>query len=192
MKTRSTHNRASMHRAGLLAGALVAGLVLAPAPAMAQEGEFMRNLFGSIGLISPERPQIEYRERAPLAVPPSRDLPPPASAEALREDPRWPDDASERARRQADAARLERLDRDSLTGTEQDPDRMTIEEVRSFRRAGARGTGEFEEHADSESYRMTPDELRAFSLDRDDAPQGLTRRYLTDPPAHFLQPAPTD
>jgi hypothetical protein len=192
MKTRSTQPRISMHRAGLLAGAMLAGLVLAPAPAMAQEGEFMRNLLGSIGVISPETPQIEYRERAPLVVPPSRDLPPPASAEALREDPRWPDDASERARRQAEAARLERFDRDMRSGTNQDVDRMTIEEIRSFRRAGARGTGDFEEHADSDSYRMTPDELRSFARDQSDAPQGLTRRYLTDPPAHFLRPAPTD
>ena len=192
MKTRSTQNRTGMHRAGLLAGAMVAGLVLAPAPAMAQEGEFMRNLLGSIGVISPESPQIEYRERAPLVVPPARDLPPPASAEALREDPRWPDDASDRARRQAEAARLERFDRDMRIGTNQDVDRMTIEEIRSFRRAGARGRGDFEEHADEDSYRMTPDELRSFARDQSDAPQGLTRRYLTDPPAHFLRPAPTD
>lgn len=192
MNTRSTQNRAVMHRAGILAGVLMAGLMLTPTPAMAQEGEFMRNLFGSIGLISPERPQIEYRERAPLVVPPSRDLPPPASAEALREDPRWPDDASDRARRQAEAARLERFDRDMRMGTNQDVDRMTIEEIRSFRRAGARGTGEFQAHADDESYRMTPDELRAFARDQANEPQGLTRRYLTDPPSHFLRPAPAD
>src|SRR6476469_6224114 len=42
-----------------------------------------------LGLRSPDDPVIEYRERSPLVVPPSRDLPP-LQAKATPKDPAWP------------------------------------------------------------------------------------------------------
>lgn len=47
------------------------GLVLAASPATAQQGVFMRDTLSTIGLIEPEKPVINYQERAPLAMPPS-------------------------------------------------------------------------------------------------------------------------
>jgi hypothetical protein len=44
-----------------------------------------------LGLRSADDPVIEYRERSPLVVPPSRDLPPP-QAKAAPKDPAWPHD----------------------------------------------------------------------------------------------------
>jgi hypothetical protein len=44
-----------------------------------------------LGLKDPNAPVIEYRERSPLVVPPSRDLPPP-QARATPRDPSWPVD----------------------------------------------------------------------------------------------------
>jgi hypothetical protein len=44
-----------------------------------------------LGLRSPDDPVIEYRERSPLVVPPSRDLPPPQT-KAASKDPAWPKD----------------------------------------------------------------------------------------------------
>jgi hypothetical protein len=44
-----------------------------------------------LGLKDPNSPTIEYRERSPLVVPPSRDLPPP-QARAIPRDPSWPAD----------------------------------------------------------------------------------------------------
>jgi hypothetical protein len=44
-----------------------------------------------LGLKDPNSPTIDYRERSPLVVPPSRDLPPP-QARAIPRDPSWPND----------------------------------------------------------------------------------------------------
>jgi hypothetical protein len=44
-----------------------------------------------LGLKDPNAPTIDYRERSPLVVPPSRDLPPP-QARAIPRDPSWPAD----------------------------------------------------------------------------------------------------
>jgi len=44
-----------------------------------------------LGLKDPNSPTIDYRERSPLVVPPSRDLPPP-QARATPRDPSWPTD----------------------------------------------------------------------------------------------------
>src|SRR5687768_14809780 len=55
-----------------------------------------------IGLKGDE-PQIDYRERSPLVVPPTRDLPPPQAKAAAR-SPEWPvDPDAKRAKDRADA-----------------------------------------------------------------------------------------
>ena len=54
---------------------------------------------------------IEYRERAPLVVPPSRNLPPPQGEAAATRDPAWPKDpdvARRRAETAAEKAKLRR------------------------------------------------------------------------------------
>ena len=85
------------------------------APAQAQddstEGNSIWNLeqrvWGGIvrglGLRDPNAPQIDYRERSPLVVPPTRDLPPP-QAKATPKNPAWPNDPDvSRARKAAEA-----------------------------------------------------------------------------------------
>ena len=57
---------------------------------------------GAKGLTS--KPGIDYRERSPLVVPPSLDLPPPASAEA-KNAPNWPKDPDVKRAKQAAAER---------------------------------------------------------------------------------------
>jgi hypothetical protein len=46
---------------------------------------------------------INYEERPPLVVPPTRDLPPPQSADAARGNAAWPKDQDEQRRREASA-----------------------------------------------------------------------------------------
>jgi len=77
-----------------LAGAfgLIAVAVVAPGVARAEDsGE--STLFGSMlkSLGMGGENNIEYRERPPLVVPPSRNLPPPQTSRAVR-DPNWPVD----------------------------------------------------------------------------------------------------
>ncbi len=46
---------------------------------------------------------INYQERPPLVVPPTRDLPPPQTSDAVRGVPDWPKDQDEQRRREASA-----------------------------------------------------------------------------------------
>lgn len=71
---------------------------------MTFEEKLIDNLMSGIGGKSMEKKGIEYRERSPLVVPPTLDLPPPASADA-KDAPNWPKDPDERRRKAAIAER---------------------------------------------------------------------------------------
>ncbi len=86
------------------AGALTLTALVIGAPAYAQDDEpaetnaiqnLEQKVWGGIvrglGLRNPYAPEIDYRERSPLVVPPNRDLPPP-QARAQPRDPAWPKD----------------------------------------------------------------------------------------------------
>jgi hypothetical protein len=94
--------------------ALGIGLVMSAGPVragdddddddMTFEEKLIDNLMTGLGGKSMEKKGIEYRERSPLVVPPSLDLPPPASADA-KNAPNWPKDPDEKRRQQAIAQR---------------------------------------------------------------------------------------
>lgn len=107
--------RQSNLRRSLLAAAGAALLMNLPAPALAlDDGEenlftTLSNLVGLTGLGFGEeetKPKINYRERAPLVLPPDLShLPPPAPAVSQR-SPAWPEDYDARlARESAERAR---------------------------------------------------------------------------------------
>lgn len=57
--------------------------------------KIMKDILHGLGLKSPgDAPDIDYHERSPLVVPPTRDLPPPEAQgrEAVAKDPAWPKD----------------------------------------------------------------------------------------------------
>jgi len=99
--------RMTMRRIGALRGArgrvltalpaatFAAALSLAaPAQAQTDNNDFFGNILGAIGLTDQEKPQIQYRERAPLVVPPGQaaaTLPPPKES-AVTTNPNWPKD----------------------------------------------------------------------------------------------------
>jgi hypothetical protein len=97
-----------------LAGAFALAALVVGTPAGAQddsvEGNSIWNLeqrvWGGIvrglGLRDPNAPVIDYRERSPLVVPPSRDLPPP-QAKATPKGPAWPTDPDVARARKAEA-----------------------------------------------------------------------------------------
>ncbi len=60
--------------------------------------KLMRQFLKDLGLRR-DGEGIDYRERAPLVVPPSRDLPPPQSEAAVTSNPAWPKDPDVRQRR---------------------------------------------------------------------------------------------
>lgn len=60
----------------------------------------MQKLFGALGLLSLPQESINYRERAPLVVPPSPVLIQPRSADEIaRNNPDWPVDHDRRSRK---------------------------------------------------------------------------------------------
>lgn len=79
----------------IAASSLLAGSV------QAEEGVAFKNLMGNIGILPKEKDPIQYRERAPLVLPPKASLPVPKSGD-LAANPQWPNDpdvAEKRRRR---------------------------------------------------------------------------------------------
>ena len=99
----------------LLCGVLAAAFLLASAAAPARAADddddeafdqkFFRQLLEGIGLRKDGTGSgIDYHERAPLVVPPSRALPPPETGSAVANNPAWPVDQDIKRRKDAKAA----------------------------------------------------------------------------------------
>jgi hypothetical protein len=65
----------------------------------------MDGFYGTIRGTNMDNRGIDYRERSPLVVPPTLDLPPPASASADAQIANWPKDPDERQRKAVIAAK---------------------------------------------------------------------------------------
>src|ERR1700742_2209445 len=69
----------------VLMACVCGALLVLPAAASAQDDEdtfeqkIIKNILGGMG-VDVGRPGIDYRERSPLVIPPTRDLPPPQAA----------------------------------------------------------------------------------------------------------------
>jgi hypothetical protein len=72
----------------------------------------LRQFMKDLGL-QRDGPPIEFRERAPLVVPPSRTLPPPQDERTVTTSPAWPKDPDVQKRRQATTSNKKRLERTS-------------------------------------------------------------------------------
>jgi hypothetical protein len=170
------------------AGALA--LLVAATGASAQEGEAVKSLLGSIGIIPKEKAPIVYNERAPLVLPPKMELRTPAAGgggEARNGN--WPKDPDVGARRKAAVeSRTPYTSSELYKNSEGKP--LSIDEIRAGRNPNnyTKGApGPVGGQADKSI--MTPDELRSFSKDEkvELAGDGLERRYLSDPPGALLK-----
>src|SRR5947209_13438829 len=56
------------------------------------EQKIIKNILGGMG-VDVGRAGIDYRERSPLVIPPTRDLPPPQPAGTATTNPAWPREA---------------------------------------------------------------------------------------------------
>jgi hypothetical protein len=84
--------RATLARTVLGVAVLGLGFLNAPAARADADNPVWDKFMQSIGLKKAPETQINYTERSPLVVPPSRDLPPPASDAAAPPAPDWPRD----------------------------------------------------------------------------------------------------
>jgi hypothetical protein len=171
------------------AGALA--LMFAASSASAQEGEAIKSLLGSIGIIPKEKEPIIYNERAPLVLPPKMELRPPAPGngpEARNAD--WPKDPDVAARRKAAIeAKTPYTSSEYYKNSEGKP--LSIDEIRAGRNPNNRITTPPQRvDRQADDPRMTPDELRSFATKEVELQgDGLERRYLSDPPGGLLKAA---
>ncbi len=189
----------SYHTRTAAALCAVALLVSSP-PAQAQE--FIQALTNALGITSEDKPEIEYRERAPLVVPPQTTLRQPEANVADRRA-NWPQDPDvlDRKRKAEEASQpsatiLRGLSRTSADGAAIRPG----ENIQFGRRPGGEVTGPDLSLTDPNKSRydpvnqwIPPDTLRAQRAKNEEvklAP-GVEppRRYLTDPPVGARLPA---
>jgi hypothetical protein len=170
----------------IIRAAGVAVLLVSASGASADgDGETMKSILGAIGIIPRERPPIEYRERAPLVVPPKLELRAPLDPNATQgRAANWPNDPDVVARQRDAAASRKLLSNNS---------RLSPEEIQAGRRAGPMPASDIKVDRQSDISLMTPDQLRAQDP-RNRAKPVLAgaepeRRTLTEPPTGYRKPA---
>jgi len=205
MTTRDANRRAAASpflRLAIAAAALVPAAGLIAAPAQAQEDNSLTSsILSGIGLVAPEPPQIDYRERAPLVAPPNGSgelaLPPPRDAGAVAANPAWPKDydAELKKKLQAEDAKVVKQ-HSRYSGI--DPRPLSPSELAKGQRAGkATGSGFDSTTGDN---RVNQNELGftgwgSFSLSSTgEKPLVFTgepeREALVQPPPGYQTPAP--
>lgn len=186
-----------MKARSLTIGAALAAVVSlsAAVPAVADDDDMFTQIFSAIGLSSPDREPIEYRERAPLVVPPKNQLPAPQAPTGPR-NAAWPNDPDVAARRQA------RTDRNTPVQSrigKNDTDLMTPGQLRGGPRTasnayqglplGARNVNSNSEELIGPTRQMNAiDANRAMSLNNLRPGEEPERKSLSDPPRGYRQP----
>lgn len=185
--------------------ALALAAALSAAPARAEDDEpsidqkLFRGLMEGLGL-KRDGEAINYQERAPLVIPPGRDLPPPEKGDvAIANNPAWPKDPDITRRREA-----ARIERDRNVSAEREieqnplrPEQMTPggnPRTPPSRRKQSTNLGQ-------DGDRMTPSELgykgglfgTMFGGSKEESTKFTgepTRNALTEPPPGYQTPSP--
>ena len=183
----------SMKFSGFAAAAVVA-LSVGATPALAFDegrGSTFDTLLGMVGLADkPEEPNIQYRERAPLVLPPKTELRQPRQAASTRAA-NWPQDqetvAAARKRAQDGRVRLERIDEGVQSAA--------ARELAAGRVQPSRQTGQGECTMDTDPSRPNNCDPATFwkslSVKKQDETAQLLpgqepeRKYLTQPPKGY-------
>lgn len=183
---------ASISALAAAASAAVLALVATPTPASAQQA-WVKEMGNLLGLTSTEKDDINYRERAPLVLPPQYNLPAPERHVAER-SPNWPRDPDRMAKRLADAeARKPAGKRDGVYGNTAMGAPLSGQEMQSY---GRLAPGQSTPRAPVRSLSdkemdmwMRPDKLQAESQEPQTVADDSGRTSLTDPPAGLMTPS---
>jgi hypothetical protein len=183
-------------------------VVCAPGSARAQDDEedsiwnlnerVVKGFMGALGLRDGSEPELDYRERSPLVVPPTRNLPPPEAA-AAPANPAWPVDPDQKRRRDARAK-----SRAYATGTNEDSRPLSPSELNPAGATAARRTGG--PSSGGNDHQMLPSELGyggglfslkalGFGSQSDEVgtfKQEPPRTSLSAPPSGYQTPSPTE
>jgi len=185
------------------AGALTALLIGAAMPALAAEDDnktidqsVMDTIMRGIGL-ERESPQIDYHERGPLVIPPTKTLPTPERADAVTANPAWPKDPD--VTRAREAAKRER-NRNVSDEREREQNPLPPDQIGPNTRAVSRDDG-YQAPASGSSNQLKPSELgyaggifkKMFGSGEEEAVRftGEPKRTdLTAPPPGYQTPSP--
>lgn len=203
---------ARMSLTAALGLALAAAMLAVPTLARAGDDDvpidtkIVRGIMEGLGLKSGNETEINYQERAPLVIPPSRDLPPPQQpGAAIANNPAWPKDPDiERAK--LEQAQAKNRNVQAEIDREQNPlppDQLApgAKGHRDARRghepADPSGNNNGDDH-----YRLLPSDLGyygglfggMFGAKDNSASARFTgepkRTSLTDPPSGYQTPSP--
>jgi hypothetical protein len=177
---------------------LAGGLLLATTPAFAQEGVLFQNLVKGLGLFGTDKEDIEYKQRAPLVVPPSSALPRPQEPGATR-TAAWPDDPDV-ARRKAERDSANVLFSTTEAYRANTRPLMSQEELRRGRvTGGSNGPAGVVEDHNNYNNQIAPIRIgremaaRKQNTDVSNLAYGSEprRQYLHEPPSGYRRPAGT-
>ena len=170
---------------------IAGGLVLGASPAFAQDGMLFKNLME--GTFGKGNADIDYRERAPLVVPPNSNLPPPQQSASTR-NAAWPKDPDVQRRKEDNNRRYVPAD-----GVKDNP-LLSAQEIRRGRSttASQKTAAPYREN-DVYSNVIEPIRVGKEQAARynEEAEKQLSygsepaRRTLTEPPTGYRRPADT-
>jgi hypothetical protein len=121
---------------GILPAMLVGSFVIMGGAGVAKAAEddaedtfdtkFMLNFLTTLGLRQGNEPGIDYHERSPLVVPPTRDLPKPDAGSAAVNNPAWPKDPDVQRQR-----KVKRERKNAVAAEEEDMRQLRPDELKS-------------------------------------------------------------
>ena len=186
-----------------------AAAVLSSAPVRAADDEpsfdekIMRDIMDGLGFKRDGDPGIRYQERAPLVLPPGRELPPPERTDTATNNPAWPKDP-DAERRKAEAARERNRNISDEREREQNPlrpDQLTPG-GRGKKRQASRVDDGYQNPASGFGSQVSPSELGysggIFGMFGGSSKKEETAKFtgepprssLTEPPAGYQTPSP--
>ena len=193
------------------AGALVFGAaaVVGSAPVRAADDELswdqkmMRGIMDGLGFKRDGEASINYQERAPLVIPPGRDLMPPEQSDAATNNPAWPKDPDVERRKREAAIEKNRNVSDERE-REQNPlraDQLTPGARGKKQRQQARVDDGYQNPPSGFSNQLPPSELgykgslydAMFGKKKEEQAKFTgepPRSSLTEPPAGYQTPSP--
>jgi hypothetical protein len=165
------------------------------------EEKIIGNLMAGIGATNMENRGIDYRERSPLVVPPTLDLPPPASTSAEVNVPNWPKDVDEARRKKAIAARKKEKSKELYQlGTPLKPSELNVARTAPGTSGGTQGSETTAPGGNPNANSLSPSQLgwtggvmgMFHGNSSESAPfKGEpTRDSLTQPPPGYQTPSP--
>jgi hypothetical protein len=173
------------------AGALVLTLTI---PAVAADDEvedtvdtkFMKGFLTNLGLQPDNREGIDYHERSPLVVPPTRELRPPQSAATITNNPAWPKDKDVANRKTAKKQQ-------KILTEEEDMRPLRPDELRGAPSVQGRGVGGDPGNPNvTRAEQMTPQQLghTGFTFSNVFNREGRQVQFTGEPPRTSLTEPP--